>query len=132
MGALLSLPRMLRKNVRNNLSSDAEVNSTRGDVIMLVLGAMIAIPLLHLVLWWLVGLDPLGLARPTAHVVPFIVPSSMRTVESVAPAISAEPSQQTLGSSDSFFESSSSAQSGGGMLPKPKIDPASVHTDDVN
>ena len=129
-GSILSMPRMLRKNVRNNLSSDAESDSTRGDIIMLVIGAMIAIPMLHLVLWWFVGLDPLGLAKPTAKVIPFIVPNSMRS-ETGESTIQIE-SQQSLVGDENFFESGSAVQSADGKLPKPSIDPSSVHADDVN
>ena len=132
---ILAIPRRFRRMFKNNLSSDSEKESTTGDMIMLALGAMIAIPMLHLVLWWLAGLDPLGLAKPTSRIVPFLVPRSLKTDTDATTTVPAEPSKQTILDEENFFESNvrSPAQpTADGKLPKPNIDPASVHVDDVN
>lgn len=38
------------------------------------LGGLLALPVAQLMVWWFVGVDPLGLARPVSQVLPMIVP----------------------------------------------------------
>ena len=133
-GGIMGLPSRITRMFRNNLTSDAEADSSRGDIMMLSFGALIAIPLLHLMMWWFTGFDPLGLAKPVSRVAPFIVPNSLQDPNNQLLAVPAEPSQQSLDNDAGFFESSPNASTRpvDGRLPKPNLDPSSVHVDEVN
>ena len=131
--SVLGVPRRLRRMFQRNLTSDADSDATGTDILLVILGAMIAIPSLQLMLWWIFSADPLGMARPTSRILPFLVPRSLQAPLDPGTLGPVEPSKQTI-IDDSFFESSSrpSTSSPDGILRKPSVDPASVHNDDVD
>ena len=129
--SIFGLPSRLLRRLQNNLASDAQSGTSGNDILMLVLGALIAIPLLHLLLWWSVGLDPFGLAKPTSRALPFMVPNSLKESNDSQLNLPVEPSQSIV-DDEGFFESNPSTKSPDGKLPKPNLDPSSVHIDEVN
>ena len=42
-----------------------------------------ALPVAQLMLWWILGSDPLGIAPEVSKVVPMVVPPDLREAESV-------------------------------------------------
>jgi hypothetical protein len=54
----------------------------------IVAGAVVAIPLAQLVLWWIFKADPISLGPAVARIVPFVVPYDLRGIEA---AVEAEP-----------------------------------------
>jgi hypothetical protein len=63
---------------------------TRGDLIKTVLGALIALPVAQLILWWGLARDPFSLGPTVASVAPFLVPRPMRGDDLTIPAKPAE------------------------------------------
>ena len=51
------------------------------DFIMIVLGGLMSIPVAQMMIWWILGTDPLKIAPDVAKVVPIVVPSDLREVE---------------------------------------------------
>lgn len=56
--------------------------SKASDFLKFVLGAVLAVPVAQLVLWWLFAQDPLGIAPTVGKYVPFIVPAKVLPAES--------------------------------------------------
>jgi len=50
------------------------------DLLKMVLGGLLAIPVSQLALWWIAGVDPLSLAPQVSQYVPAIVPQKLRPV----------------------------------------------------
>ena len=48
---------------------------------MVVLGGLMSLPVAQLMIWWILGSDPLGFAPEVSKVVPFVVPSDLREAE---------------------------------------------------
>ena len=116
----------------NGLRAGNEPNS-KWDVMMIIIGFLIAVPALHLIMWWFIGIDPLGLARPTSYIAPFMVPTEMKAeIEEETDSISPTLTQEN-NSSPTFSTSANTAiQLDDGKLPTPKLDPSSVHAGDNN
>ena len=107
-------------------ASNAKTTS-HSEVLLVAIGAMFAIPVLQLMMWWFIGIDPLGLAKPTSHVAPFFVPRELRTTGSVEIDIEpVEPSKQSNVEDRQFQQPVSRTPDG--KLPKPRLDPSSVHS----
>lgn len=51
------------------------------DVVMVILGGCLSVPVAQLLVWWLIGADPLGLAPHTAKFAPVLVPAALRGME---------------------------------------------------
>ena len=51
------------------------------EFMMVVLGGMMSLPVAQLMVWWILGSDPLGFAPEVSKVVPFVVPSDLREAE---------------------------------------------------
>ena len=102
------------------------------EYIMIGIGMLLAIPMLHLVMWWFAGVDPLGLAKPTSYVVPFIVPNELQAKVGTDEVLetSASSSERDGTAATRAYQSSTELKMIDGKLPKPKLDPASVHSDD--
>jgi hypothetical protein len=69
-----------RRSSRGRSSSPPirkETNSTT-ETIKIVFGAIVALPVAQLILWWVFAVDPAGLAAPTSQVLPFVVPAGLR------------------------------------------------------
>ncbi len=103
--------------------------SSKWDLLMVVVGVFLAVPVVHLLLWWFIGVDPFGLARPTSYMIPFVVPAEMRPLEKEE----VETESRTVLTDQSVSPLNSSANSSlqmiDGKLPTPKLDPSSVHSD---
>ena len=52
--------------------------TTSTEVIKIIFGGLLALPLAQLILWWGFQKDPLQLAEPISKVIPFIVPQKMQ------------------------------------------------------
>ncbi len=52
--------------------------TTSKEMIKIIFGGLIALPLAQLILWWGFQKDPLQLAEPISKVIPFIVPPKMK------------------------------------------------------
>jgi hypothetical protein len=101
----------------------------RFQAIMVGVGALLAFPVLHLMLWWFIGVDPFGLARPTSAIFPFFVPHELsRTVDKDAETTPPVADDTTRDSSEFNRRFEDSIRDG--KLPTPRIDPSSIHTDD--
>ena len=50
---------------------------------MVILGGCMSIPVAQLMVWWILGLDPLGVAADVARVIPIVVPSDLRESEPI-------------------------------------------------
>jgi hypothetical protein len=46
-----------------------------------ILGALLALPVAQLIIWWVLSVDPLQLAPAVAKVVPFAVPAKVLEAE---------------------------------------------------
>ena len=55
--------------------------NTALDVVMVILGGCLSVPVAQLLIWWLIGADPLGLAPHTARFAPVLVPVALRDSE---------------------------------------------------
>ena len=67
-----------KSSSRSRSSSRRKKSSTPSagfEVFKVALGALMAPPVAQLVIWWGLGLDPLGLGPTVANVVPAVVPS---------------------------------------------------------
>ncbi len=96
------------------------------EYLLVGVGALAAIPILHLLMWWFVGIDPFGMARPTNRVVPFLVPNAMKPAveeESKAPLLIRPKNNAPIKSSESAVPPKT------GKLPRPNLDPSSVHAE---
>ena len=51
------------------------------DFIMIVLGGLMSIPVAQMMIWWILGTDPLKIAPDVARIVPVVVPSDLREPE---------------------------------------------------
>lgn len=51
------------------------------EMAKVVLGGMLAIPVAQVIVWWLIGLDPLNIAPSVGRVIPFVVPAKLRPEE---------------------------------------------------
>lgn len=65
-------------NPRPVLTGEPEVYSTWREVVVILLGGLVSLPITQLCLWWLVGIDPLGLAPQVSELVPQVVPAQMK------------------------------------------------------
>ncbi len=117
---------LLKSRFKSQHASAARA-TTRSEVLLVVIGALFAIPVLHLMMWWFVGIDPLGLAKPTSHVAPFFVPRELQAAGSEE--IDMEPVQPSkqVNAEDRQFQQPAT-QTPDGKLPKPNLDPSSVHS----
>ena len=64
------------------------------ELMMIFLGGCMSIPVAQLMVWWILGLDPLGVAADVARVIPIVVPADLR--ES---GVIKEPSRQSFSKS---------------------------------
>ena len=113
------------------LGTGDKLNS-KWDFLMVGVGVLLAVPVVHLMLWWFIGVDPFGLARPTSYMAPFAVPTSLRTVVEDDDEVAEDSSSALLtdrGVSPINSSANSALQMESGKLPTPKIDPSSVHVD---
>ncbi|MCH2181876.1 MAG: hypothetical protein MK108_07715 [Mariniblastus sp.] len=53
------------------------------DFIMYLLGGLMALPVAQLMIWWILGSDPIGIAPEVSKVVPMVVPPDLREGDSV-------------------------------------------------
>ena len=53
------------------------------ELMMVILGGCMSIPVAQLMVWWILGLDPLGVAADVARVIPIVVPSDLRESEPI-------------------------------------------------
>ena len=60
-----------------------------GEVVKIILGAMLAPPVAQLVIWWALGLDPLGFGPPTSKFVPPLVPAKFHAEKTEEPQATA-------------------------------------------
>ena len=51
------------------------------DVVLVIAGGCMSVPVAQLLIWWFLGSDPLGLAPHTARFAPFLVPAELRSAE---------------------------------------------------
>lgn len=119
--------RSLRNRIKTSRNFKSGTIGSKLELILIGIGLLLAIPILHLLLWWLMGIDPLGLAKPTSRMIPFLVPSSMRAIEEPE-VIAPKPRAK-----DPIIERSPTetiTRDPDGKLPKPKFDPSSIHSDD--
>jgi hypothetical protein len=114
------------------------------EIVKVVLGGVIAIPLAQLILWWAVpgGRDPVGLGAPISKFAPFLVPDQFRdpsVKEGANPGDQAnndpsdennDPSRGTGGGNFAVDNGGGGAFAPGGQLNNANGDP--VNTDPVN
>lgn len=48
------------------------------DLIMYLLGGLMALPVAQLMIWWILGTDPIGIAPEVSKVIPMVVPPDLR------------------------------------------------------
>lgn len=119
--------RSMKNRLKGSRNFGAGRLGSKAELIMIGIGLMLAIPLLHLLLWWMAGVDPLGLSKPTARIMPFLVPSSMR-----APVETETVDEPRSRAQEPIIERRTQAtitRDEDGKLPKPKLDPSSIHSD---
>ena len=51
------------------------------EFVKIVVGGLLALPVAQLIIWWVIGMDPLQLAPTVSKFVPFAVPTKFRVVE---------------------------------------------------
>jgi len=119
------------RSIRNRLKGSRNFGTgkvgSKVELIMIGIGLLLAIPLLHVLLWWTISVDPLGLSKPTSRIMPFLVPSSMRApveTETVEPRSRAQETIIERRTPDTITRGED------GQLPKPKLDPSSIHSGD--
>ena len=91
---------------------------------MVLFGAFFVLPLLQMMMWWIVGVDPLGLAPVVGNAVPAVVPNSLLDEETEDEAIVAEQ-QQTKKKSQNILDPNIPHK-----LPTPNLDPDSIYIDE--
>ena len=120
--------RSIRNRIRNSRGFGSGVLGSKAELIMIGAGILLAIPLLHFLLWWTIGVDPLGLAKPTGRIIPFLVPSSMRAEEEPEPV---KPRSRAIDPIiDRRTTPDSITRDADGKLPRPKLDPSTIHSED--
>ncbi len=117
--ALQSVPQPRRR------SSDVEDDSEYGvmEVLKLLFGGLIAAPLAYLILLWLLGVDPLGMASTFESVSPAIIPPSLRSETGTDDANDPPSSDYTPRLKDpstNLFDDPAGDEEG---LPLPSLDP---------
>ena len=45
---------------------------------MYLLGGLMALPVAQLMIWWILGTDPIGIAPEISRVIPMVVPPDLR------------------------------------------------------
>lgn len=76
----LQTPVARSKSTRKK-SSFAPQKTGPAEIVKIILGGLLAIPVAQLVLWWVFAADPLNLAERIYNVVPGIVPPALAPVE---------------------------------------------------
>ncbi len=72
-----------RRRSDKSFAKHRRERSTVLDVVMVILGGCLSVPVAQLLVWWLIGADPLGLAPHTAKFAPILVPAELRGLEDV-------------------------------------------------
>ena len=125
---LRSLQSQTKQRIQNFRSFGVGKPDSRFEFVMIGLGVLMAIPLLHVLLWWFAGIDPFSLAKPASRIAPFIVPNAMRAaeepVEEEEPAATRNYRETKV---PEFQPPERIKRDSSGKLPKPKIDPSSIH-----
>jgi|GEM_PF-1153906 len=78
-----------RKSQRNRTSHAWAEESKRSvkprvpavEFAKVVMGALLALPVAQIIIWWMIGLDPLHVAPTVSRIAPFIVPAKLRPDE---------------------------------------------------
>ena len=84
-----------------------KADSRFGEVVKIIFGAMMAPPVAQLVIWWVLGLDPLGLGPATSKFVPPLVPAKFHAEKNEEPKAEVESKiDESDGASadDEFFD----------------------------
>ncbi|MEQ1905595.1 MAG: hypothetical protein ABL888_15505 [Pirellulaceae bacterium] len=66
-----------RRSSRHHHEFDGRPNGTL-EMVKVVIGAVMALPVAQLVIWWGLGLDPLGIGPSVGRIVPPLVPRAIR------------------------------------------------------
>ena len=85
-----------KKRKRRSSRNRYQEPTTATEMIKIVFGALLALPLAQLILWWGFQADPLNLAQPTSKIVAFIVPPTLRALPEVEPLEETEPKNKDL------------------------------------
>ncbi|MEZ6094529.1 MAG: hypothetical protein R3C03_09880 [Pirellulaceae bacterium] len=70
-----------RSETRRSHSHREESSSSFGEIAKVVFGALLALPVAQLIIWWGLGLDPLGIGPSVGQIAGPIVPAAIRTVD---------------------------------------------------
>lgn len=129
--AFLKACRSLAFHKLSSIRESIEEPSSRSEYVMVGLGVLLALPILQLVMWWFIGIDPLGLARPTGSMVPFVVPNELRSPDASdgMDLDTFEPSRRSP-INDAGVDLPSGQTGRDGRLPTPKLDPSTVRADE--
>ena len=85
-----------RKRKRRSSRSRRQQPTSTTEMIKIAFGAILALPLAQLILWWGFQADPLQLAKPTSEVFAFVVPPKMRALPKTEPVNEMEPKNKDL------------------------------------
>lgn len=100
-------PPLRRKTKRSNSSSaganwdrlvknESRIRNPRLELFKVLVGALAALPVAQLIIWWVMGLDPFRMAPMVRKVVPAIVPPSLRQEPESDATSSASPEPETF------------------------------------
>ena len=85
-----------KKRKRRSSQSRHREPTTTTEMVKIAFGAVLALPLAQLILWWGFQADPLKLAEPTSKVLALIVPPKMRALPEAEPIEETEPVNKDL------------------------------------
>lgn len=113
-----------RRPRHNSKSRKSNQKHTSSKLPMVLFGIFFVLPLLQLMMWWIVGIDPLGIAPAIGRVVP-IVPSSLLDEESAEDEAAIAEQQKPKKKSHNILDPNIPHK-----LPTPNLDPDSIYIDD--
>lgn len=83
-GELAAYERQSARRASSRRSSSVSTSSKNDqwvEIAKVVVGALLALPVAQLIIWWVLSVDPLRLAPTVAKVVPFVVPAKVLEAE---------------------------------------------------
>lgn len=74
------------------------------EMLKIVFGGLLALPIAQLILWWAFNADPVGLAQPTSKVASFIVPPRLRPAPEIEEEDGKEPRNKDMPQSQKIHD----------------------------
>lgn len=94
-----------RESSRNSFSGFSDSNRSAVEIVKMILGGLMALPVAQIVIWWGLGQDPLKLGPTVGAKMPALVPPALR--ESAQPKVPVTAGEDSTSSQSTEVEGSS-------------------------